>query len=90
MGIFIEHPGLAALLGGLFLLAYWLTRRPAIAVAGLGWIAYSGYEAAMRLRWLCTGECNIRLDLLAIYPLLVLVSLIALVALVRWQLGRHT
>jgi hypothetical protein len=32
----------------------------------------------MKLRWLCSGECNIRVDLLVLYPLLLLVSLIAL------------
>ena len=88
MSIFIEHPALAVALGLLFLAGYWISRRPANAVAGGAWLAYSGYEAAMRLRWLCTGECNIRVDLLLIYPLLLVISLVAVVALVRWRLAR--
>lgn len=88
MSIFIEHPSLAGALGVLFLACYWASRRPAIVVAGLAWLAYSGYETAMRLRWLCTGECNIRVDLLLIYPLLLGISVVALAALVRWRGGR--
>jgi ABC-type transport system involved in cytochrome c biogenesis permease subunit len=52
-------------------------------VAAVAWLAYSAYETGMRLRWLCSGECNIRLDLLAIYPLLLVLSLVALIALMR-------
>jgi len=29
----------------------------------------------MKVRILCSGECNIRVDLLLIYPILILVSL---------------
>ena len=46
---------------------------------------YMPYEMAMHLRWLCTGECNIRIDLLLIYPVLLLLSLAAVVAAVRWR-----
>jgi len=80
---------LAAALGGLFLAGYWVSRRPANAVAAGAWLAYGGYETAMRLRWLCSRECNIRVDLLLTYPLLVLISLVAVVARVRWRLARR-
>jgi hypothetical protein len=33
----------------------------------------------MKLRVLCSGECNIRVDLLVLYPALFLVSLAAIV-----------
>jgi hypothetical protein len=39
----------------------------------------------MRLRWLCTGECNIRVDLLLIYPVLALLSVIGIVSAARGQ-----
>ena len=80
---FIEYPALAALLGVLFLAMYWKARRRIILFAALAWLGYSGYETAMRLRWLCTGECNIRVDLLLIYPVLLVVSIAAVVALIR-------
>lgn len=37
----------------------------------------------MKARVLCTGECNIRVDLLAIYPILIVLSAIGLVGAVR-------
>ncbi len=46
-------------------------------IAGLLWVAYSIYEFLMYMRILCTGECNIRIDLLVIYPLLIVASLLA-------------
>ena len=32
------------------------------------WLFYAAYELLMYKRVLCTGECNIRVDLLLIYP----------------------
>jgi hypothetical protein len=74
---------MAALLGLLFLAAAWKSRRPIIAATALAWLSYAGYETAMRLRWLCSGECNIRVDLLVIYPVLLVMSIVALVTLIR-------
>ena len=89
MSLFIEHPVLAALIGALFLAGYLVSRRPTSAVAAVAWLAYSAYETAMRLRWLCTGECNIRVDLLLIYPLLLGLSIAAVIAFARWQMTRR-
>jgi hypothetical protein len=72
MAIFIEYPVLAAAIGALLL---WLGRRAhrRVAVgAGIAWLLYAAYEFGMKRRWLCSGECNIRVDLLLIYPLLVI------------------
>jgi hypothetical protein len=88
MSLFIEHPALAAVLGVLFFVAYRLTRQRAVGVAALAWLAYGGYEAAIERRWLCSGECDIRVDLLMIYPALLVLSVTALVQLVRWRLAR--
>jgi hypothetical protein len=46
-------------------------------------LLYAVYETAMRLRWLCSGECNIRVDLLLIYPLLLAATVAAAVSLLR-------
>jgi len=43
----------------------------------------------MHRRWLCSGECNIRVDLLLLYPLLILLSLAAAVLAVRSILRRR-
>src|SRR5688500_8040302 len=80
-----------------FVAAPWLALLPALAFAGVawwrggraGWIAaagwafYAAYELAMRQRLLCSGECNIRVDLLLLHPVLLLGSLAAVVALWR-------
>jgi hypothetical protein len=49
----------------------------------LAWLLYAAYEYGMRRRWLCSGECNIRVDLLLIYPVLLMLSIAALVAVMR-------
>jgi hypothetical protein len=37
----------------------------------------------MQQRWLCSGECNIRVDLLVIYPALLIGLLVAALSLLR-------
>jgi hypothetical protein len=59
---------------------------------GILWVVYSLYEFGMRARILCSGDCNIRLDLVIIYPVLAVLSLGAIVvAIVRVRAtGRPT
>jgi hypothetical protein len=83
MAVFIQYPPLAAAIGGVLLgLGRW-TRRRVVIGAGVAWLAYGFYEFSMRQRWLCSGECNIRIDLLVIYPVLLLALAAAVVSLVR-------
>jgi len=83
MAFFIEYPLAAAVIG---LLLLWLgrvaRRRTAVAI-GVLWLLYAVYETGMQERWLCSGECNIRIDLLAIYPALLVGSLAAAISLLR-------
>ena len=44
--------------------------RIGLTVLTVLWLLYSVYEFLMYKRILCTGECNIRIDLLLIYPLI--------------------
>lgn len=57
---------------------------------GVIWICYAAYETAMQQRWLCTGECNIRVDLILIYPFLLVASAAAALSLIRAQRGQRT
>lgn len=83
MSLFIVYPLLTIALAAGFLALYaWSRRRPVLGT-GLAWLAYGGYEFGMRQRWLCTGECNIRVDLLLLYPILALLSVAALVVALR-------
>jgi hypothetical protein len=80
LGVFIGWPFLALAPAAVFAVLYFRCRRPVVLVAAIAWLAYFPYEQAMKLRILCSGECNIRVDLLLLYPGLALVSVLALAA----------
>jgi hypothetical protein len=83
LSAFIQWPLLAVVPAGILLaLGAWSHRRLALA-AGFVWLLYFPYELGMKARVLCTGECNIRVDLLLIYPVLAAVSLIGLLSALR-------
>jgi hypothetical protein len=77
IGIFVAAPWLALVPAVLFGVAYRRWRARAALVAAGAWLAYFLYEEAMRRRILCSGECNIRVDLLLLYPILLLISVVA-------------
>jgi uncharacterized membrane protein len=83
MSLFIEWPVLAIVPALVLFGLYRSSRRALPGWAALAWLLYLPYELAMRWRWLCSGECNIRVDLLLIYPLLALLTVIGLVAALR-------
>lgn len=84
--VLIVAPFLALIPAFIFGGLYIRTKRLLVLVAALLWVIYSVYELAMKLRILCSGECNIRVDLLLIYPLLIIVSLMAIVSAIRgWK-----
>ena len=83
LSVFIRRPLLALVPAALLLaLGVWSRSRIA-AIAGGLWLLYAAYELGMKARVLCTGECNIRVDLLAIYPVLIILSAVGLVGVVR-------
>jgi len=83
MAVFIAHPYLAGLIGILLFGAGRLTRHRTPVVVGVVWLLYALYETGMQRRWLCSGECNIRVDLLLIYPVLLILLLAAGLSLLR-------
>lgn len=83
MDALIAAPWLGLLPAAVFLIGYWRYRARTALWAGTGWLLYTPYEYGMLRRWLCTGECNIRVDLLLIYPALLLLSLAAAIAVLR-------
>lgn len=82
----IRQPWLALIPALLLAAIYWVSRRRLLLVAAASWFCYLPYEWGMKLRILCSGECNIRVDLLLIYPFLLLVSLAAFFVLGRDRL----
>ena len=45
-------------------------------VAGSAWVLYGIYEGALQGGWICSQACNIRIDLLLIFPALALLSFV--------------
>jgi hypothetical protein len=77
LSIFVEFPWLA-LLPAILLGAMGYSRHRTIAwIAAFAWLLYAAYEMAMRLKVLCPGECDIRVDLLLIYPVLLALTVAA-------------
>ena len=58
----------------------WSRRAPAL-VATIAWALYATLESLNKARITCSGECNIRVDLLVIYPALWIVSIAGIAAL---------
>lgn len=65
----------------LFATAWLYSRGLILRAAGLLWAAFIPYEIWFRAH--CTGECNIRADLVFLLPLLLIVSLAALISVAR-------
>ena len=74
MAVFIVYPLLSLVPAGIFLGLFVASRKFLALAAAAAWLVYLPYEYAMKLRILCTGECNIRVDLLLVYPLLFAIS----------------
>jgi Flp pilus assembly pilin Flp len=87
MAIFIEYPLLAGVVGVALVGAGRRTHRRAAVAVGVVWLLYAFYEFGMKQRWLCSGECNIRLDLFVIYPALLIGLVVAGVSLLRAPAG---
>lgn len=87
LGVFVMWPFMALLPATVFTILYVRHRQLAVLVASLAWLAYFPYEQAMKMRILCSGECNIRVDLLLFYPLLALISTLAVVACLKARRG---
>ena len=80
MALFIDKPAWALMPAGLLLVMFATSRNRLSLAAGITWALYCLYEYGMKYRILCTGECNIRIDLFVIYPALVLALFAGLAA----------
>ena len=87
MAVLIGQPWLAAIPGAALLSLWVWSRRRLVLAAAVAWLLYLPYEYGMKWRILCSGECNIRVDLLLLYPALVILSILAAVSALR-ALGR--
>ena len=82
--VFVDSPWLAVLPGLAFGFTAYRRRRRLPWAAAAAWLVYAIYETAIASRIICSGECNIRIDLLLlIYPLLLVLSVAAIVSALR-------
>jgi hypothetical protein len=81
--VLLAYPWIAVVLGAAFMGLWMWRRRRMAAIASVVWVLYGAYEYLMLKRVLCSGECNIRVDLLLIYPVLAIGSVIALYKTLR-------
>ena len=82
-GIFIQRPWLALLLSCLFATGYFWRRHRVAMIGALAWMLYAIYEDGIKRGALCSGDCAIRVDLILLYPLLLGITVAALLALRR-------
>jgi len=82
MAVFIEYPAMALVPAALFAAGFAWKRGAFCALCCVLWLLYCVYEFLMKYRVLCSGECNIRVDLLILYPALFLVSLAGVIEVV--------
>jgi hypothetical protein len=83
MASMTQYPLLATFPSLLLTGLYWWTKRRFILMVALCWAFYVPYEYGMKWRFLCSGECNIRVDLLLIYPALAVLSVISIGLAIR-------
>lgn len=86
--VFVRYPLGAAAPALAFFILFRFRKKKTALFAALSWLFYAVYELGMRYRILCSGECNIRVDLLLIYPALAGLTLMALLFSARGKAGR--
>ena len=79
MGVFAGYAWLVLIPVVLFFFIGLAAKARFATAAAILWLIYGLYEWMMYARILCSGDCNIRIDLVVIYPLLLLASLTALI-----------
>lgn len=88
--IFIAYPFLAAVPCLVMAWLYRTSKKTYPLSAALLWLLYIPYEYAMKFRILCSGECNIRVDLLLIYPVLLFVTIAGCIIAAKAIRARRT
>lgn len=80
MNVFAIAAGIMALI---LLAAAWRRPRLAVIVAAILWLLYAVEERLVATGVLCEAPCNIRIDLLLFYPILLIATVYAYWSYVR-------
>jgi hypothetical protein len=73
--LLIPRPWLALIPALVYAALYLVSQRRFVLVVAAAWCLYAAMEFGNYMRWTCSGDCNIRIDLLLIYPVLILLSI---------------
>jgi hypothetical protein len=73
--------GVCGTVAALLAMAWHYTRRRLVLVAAVLWLAFPPYNYVILAN--CSGDCDIRVDLLLVAPILFGVSLLALESIAR-------
>jgi hypothetical protein len=74
MSVFVLGAGIMAVI---LLVAAWQRPRPAVIVAAILWLLYAVYERLVATGVLCDSDCNIRVDLALLFPILLMATFYA-------------
>lgn len=83
LNIFSDYPLLALLPAACFFVLAYMCNRRVIWAAGWVWAAFAGYGLLFRKGALCASGCESRIDLLFIYPFLLVISVVAALSALR-------
>ena len=75
MNVFAVAAGIMAVIHLVALVAGWQRPRLAVIVSGILWLLYAVWEHQVATGVLCDSDCNIRVDLVFIIPILGLATL---------------
>jgi len=75
MNVFAIAAGMMAVIHLVALVVGWQRPRLAVIVSGILWLLYAVYERLVATGVLCDSDCNIRVDLVFIIPILGLATL---------------
>jgi hypothetical protein len=79
LAFLVDSPFLALVPSAVLFLLAARARHWLVTAAATAWLLYAGYEWLMLHRVLCSGDCNIRIDLLILHPALIGLTMIALI-----------
>jgi hypothetical protein len=68
-----------------FVVAAFQKPRPGVIIAAIVWLLYAGYEFLIANGTLCDAKCNIRVDLLLIWPFVAIASLFGIYSPGKWK-----
>lgn len=87
--VFVNHPWLALLICLPLLALYAWLKQPRLLISGVAWLAYFWYEFLISKGAICPEGCNIRVELIVLYPMLLALTVTALVAAGKARWGKR-